>query len=158
MQSQDDIFATQTQTATQTQSQTAKKYDYLVLCNQDENVRHPFALYPRSMLLTREIPDKWVEAILDNSSRLKSLTTLEGLPGYNFSLFGKIEAGVSEDLRQAKVNDLNARYASMREDGRMSTSTTLYQLVLKYPYRLISSKSPKKVSFFDLLKFKFRFI
>ena len=41
----------------------------------------------------REIMDKWLDAILDDSSRLKSLNTLEGLPNKQFSLFGKFETG-----------------------------------------------------------------
>lgn len=93
MQSQEDIFATQTQCQPETQpvKKTKIKYDFVVLCDLDENVKNPFALYPRGMFSGTEIQDKWLDSILDHSSRLKSLQTLERLPG--FSLFGKIEEG-----------------------------------------------------------------
>ena len=104
MQSQEDIFATQTQALSQSQSQsqtqsqstTSKKpkYDFLVLCDQDENVQEPFGLFPRAIFSESEIQDKWLDSILDHSSRLKSLQTLERLPGFRFSLFGKIEEGI----------------------------------------------------------------
>ena len=90
MQSQEDIFATQTQTL----KKPKPTYDFLVLCNQDENVQDPFGLYPRGIFSETEIQDKWLDSILDHSSRLKSLQTLERLPGFKFSLFGKIEEGL----------------------------------------------------------------
>ena len=37
---------------------------------------------------------KWLETTLDDSSRLKSLTNLEGIQDKNLSLFGKIEEGM----------------------------------------------------------------
>lgn len=69
------------------------KYDFLVLCDKDEFVKHPFASYPRAMFSASEVQDKWLEAILDDSSRLKSLQTLEGMPNKQFALFCKIEEG-----------------------------------------------------------------
>lgn len=68
-------------------------YDYLVLCDKDEAVKQPFSSFPRSMFNSREIQDKWIDARLDDSSRLKSLQSLEGMPNKQFALFGKIEAG-----------------------------------------------------------------
>lgn len=87
--SQEDIFATQEPETTK-----GPKYDYLVLCDHDESVQHPFALFPRKMFSTTEILDKWVDSILDPSSRLKSLNTLERVPNKTFGLFGKIEEGI----------------------------------------------------------------
>ena len=69
-------------------------YDYLVLCDKDENVSHPFALFPRAMFSSNEIPDRWVDSKLDDSSRLKSLNTLQGLQDKQLALFGKIEGGI----------------------------------------------------------------
>lgn len=94
MQSQVDIFATQSQTQTQTSKKNKIKYDFVVLCDQDENVLHPFGLYPRGMFTQSEIQDKWMDSILDHCSRIKSLQTLERLPDCRFSLFGKIEEGI----------------------------------------------------------------
>ena len=69
------------------------KYNFLVLCDKDEGERFPFASYPRSMFSTREIMDKWIDSILDDSSRLKSLSSLEGMQDKQFALFGKFEEG-----------------------------------------------------------------
>ena len=83
MNSQEDIFATQT---------TKKiKYDFLVLCNKEETILHPFSIFAREDFSNREINDRWLESILDHSSRLKTLSTL----GVNrtLSLFGKIDEG-----------------------------------------------------------------
>lgn len=107
MSSQEDLFATQDPVlATQdpvlgtqdpvlgTQDRKKKiKYDFLVLCDKDDNSPTPFSLYPTSMFSKQEINIKWLESILDESSRLKTLTTLEGLHEKNLSLFGKIEEG-----------------------------------------------------------------
>lgn len=94
MDSQEDIFATQDTIATQNATKSKVQYDFIVLCDKDEDVRNPFALYPRSMFSQREILDKWLHSILDHSSRLKSLDTLERLPDKSLSLFGKIEQGI----------------------------------------------------------------
>ena len=98
MDSQEDMFATQaTQVTQSTQvtraTQDVKKgqlnYAFLVLCDKNEEVMNPFGLFPRSMFSSKEILDRWLNSILDHSSRLKSLHTLDN----NLSLFGKIEEG-----------------------------------------------------------------
>ena len=87
MDSQEDIFATQ-------DSKKSKvNYAYLVLCDKSEDVMNPFACYPRSMFSQKEILDRWLDSILDHSSRLKSLHTLETIQDKSLSLFGKIEEG-----------------------------------------------------------------
>ena len=88
MSSQEDMFATQEQ-----EPKKLVKYDFVVLCDQDDNVQHPFASFPRTMFSSAEILDKWMESILDHSSRLKPLTTLQRMS--KFSLFGKIEEGTN---------------------------------------------------------------
>ena len=88
MNSQEDIFATQEPIKKHV------KYDFLVLCDKDENAQHPFSLYPTSMFSEKEINVRWLEAILDDSSRLKSIQTLERIPNKNLSLFGKIVEGI----------------------------------------------------------------
>ena len=101
MGSQEDLFATQEPLfATQdplfaTQERKKKvKYDFLVLCDKDDKSPNPFSLYPTSMFSTKEIHLRWLESVLDDSSRLRSLTTLEGLGEKNLSLFGKIDEGI----------------------------------------------------------------
>ena len=69
-------------------------YDFVVLCDKDEEAKHPFGLYPRSMFSDSEIPEKWLESKLDESSRLKTIPTLEGIGNNNFALFGKFEEGL----------------------------------------------------------------
>ena len=88
MQSQEDMF--------DDTDLTKKKvtYDVLVLCDKDENVKHPFGLYPRAMFSAIEISDRWLDSILDDSSRLKSLNTLQGLQDKQIALFGKVEEGI----------------------------------------------------------------
>ena len=88
MDSQEDIFATQTATKSKV------NYAYIVLCDKDEDVRNPFGWYPRSMFSSREILDRWLNSILDHSSRLKSLDTLQRLNDKSLSLFGKVEEGI----------------------------------------------------------------
>ena len=88
MDSQEDIFATQVSPKSQI------NYAFLVLCDTNEDVKYPFAWYPRSMFNSSEILDRWLQSILDNSSRLKSLHTLERMPEKSLSLFGKIEEGI----------------------------------------------------------------
>ena len=120
------------------------KYDYLVLCDKDEGVKHPFASFPRCMFSPREILDRWLDSILDDSSRVRSLTTLDKIPDKQFALFGKFEEGVSADLRESTVNSLNKQYENMRESGETQTST-LVSLVQRFPYRLLSKNLSKKV-------------
>lgn len=69
------------------------KYGYVVLCDQDVHVGNPFAWYPRAIFSNAEIQEKWLNCILDHSSRLKPLGTLKQIPGKSFSLFGKIDEG-----------------------------------------------------------------
>lgn len=101
MSSQDDIFGTQTQTPTRTQTQnetqadTKKKkikYGYVVLCDKGDDVKKPFSLHQRS-LFSKEIPEKWLDSILDHSSRLKSIQSVSKIEYRNLSLFGKIDEG-----------------------------------------------------------------
>lgn len=91
MNSQEDLFATQEPFETQKSKKII--YDFLILCNKDEGVTHPFALYPRSMFTSGEIIDRWLDSILDHSSRLKTLHTLEGVYESSLALFGKIDEG-----------------------------------------------------------------
>ena len=88
MDSQEDIFATQDV------KKSKINYAFVVLCDKDEEVMNPFSLYPRTMFTSNEIMDRWLNSILDHSSRLKSLHTLERLPDKSLSLFGKIEEGM----------------------------------------------------------------
>lgn len=88
MDSQEDIFATQEA------KKPKMKYVFVVLCDKNEDVMSPFGLYPRSMFSGSEIHDRWLDSILDHSSRLKSLHTLETVPYKSLSLFGKIEEGM----------------------------------------------------------------
>ena len=81
--------------ATQDTPKKKIKYGYLVLCDKNEGALNPFALFPCSMFSHKEIYEKWLTSILDNSSRLKTLHTLDGLvPEKNFCLFGKIDEGL----------------------------------------------------------------
>lgn len=89
MSSQEDIFATQEPPPTPKKVE----YEFVVLCDKDEGAPEPFSLYPRSMFLPNEIHGKWLDSILDDSSRLKSLHTLQRFPETNLSLFAKIENG-----------------------------------------------------------------
>lgn len=102
------------------------------------------------MFNNREINERWLDSILDHSSRLKSLNTLERLPNKNLSLFGKIAEGVLKEDVDAKVKQLNMEYNTMRESGESQVSSLL-SLVAKNPYRLLS-KSTQKVLFPHLKK------
>ena len=101
MSSQEDLFATQDplfstqepQFATQ-ETKKKVKYDFLVLLDKDENTTNPFSLFPTSMFTEKEIHLRWLESILDDSSRLKSLNSIEGIQDKNLSLFGKIDEGI----------------------------------------------------------------
>lgn len=81
MNSQEDLFAPD-----------KPKYTFLVLCDKDQNNMSPFAAYPRSIFSNKEIQDRWMDSILDNISRLKTLNSLQ-IPDKHFSLFGKIDSG-----------------------------------------------------------------
>ena len=85
MSSQEDLFATQEP------KKTKVKYEYIVLCDKDDP--NPFSLYPTSMFSGQEINVKWLESILDDSSRLKNIQTLEMMSEKHLSLFGKIDEG-----------------------------------------------------------------
>ena len=87
MSSQEDLFATQEP------RKKGVKYEFVVLCDKDDNVPNPFSLYPITMFSENEIQARWLESKLDDSSRIKSLQTLEGIPDKNLSLFGKIDQG-----------------------------------------------------------------
>lgn len=88
MQSQEDIFATQ-------EPSNKGKYGFVVLCDKDESVMNPFAVYPRTMFSSVEINERWLDSILDHSSRLRTLPTLERFPNMSLCLFGKIDDGGS---------------------------------------------------------------
>ena len=87
MDSQEDIFATQQD------KKKNVKYDFVVLCDKDEHAQEPFSLCPITMFSENEIQVRWLESVLDASSRIKTLQTLEMMPDKSFSLFGKIDAG-----------------------------------------------------------------
>lgn len=135
MSSQEDLFATQ-------ESKKNKvKYDFVVLCDRDD--QNPFSLYPTIMFSETEINVKWLESILDDSSRLKSLQTLQRMPGKNLSLFGKIVEGTPKKQRDAMVVTLNDEYRTMMNSCD-SQITTLISMASKFPYRLISPKKVRK--------------
>ena len=92
MNSQEDLFATQ-------EPKKKIKYDYVVLCDKDEHEPNPFSLYPTSMFKEGEIHVRWLESRLDESSRLRSLHTLKGIPEKNLSLFGKVEEGIKKSIK-----------------------------------------------------------
>ena len=87
MDSQEDIFATQ-------QPKKKVKYDHVVLCDKDENAEEPFSMYPTSMFSETEILGRWLDSILDSSSRLKTLLNLQKVHNKNLCLFGKVPAGI----------------------------------------------------------------
>lgn len=89
MNSQQDLF----EDIDVDQKKTKVKYDFLVLCDKDDSLQQPFALFPRNMFSPKEIQDRWIDSILDDSSRLKTLHTLEGIANSQFCLFGKFEEG-----------------------------------------------------------------
>ena len=91
------------------------------------------------MFTSNEIQDRWLDSILDDSSRLKSLQSLDGLQDKEIALFGKVEEGVPKELLNSTVNSLNTQYESMRASGKTQTSAMI-SLVQKFPYRLLSSK------------------
>lgn len=88
MNSQEDMFATQEP------KKKKIRYEFVILCDKDGDAPQPFSLYPTMMFTEDEIQIKWLESILDESSRLKSLNTIESISGKNLSLFGKIEEGI----------------------------------------------------------------
>ena len=91
MSSQEDLFATQ-------ETKKNSKYEFLVLCDKDESSQNPFSLFPTNMFSEREIPVRWLESKLDDSSRLRSLQTLTGIQDKNLSLFGKFSEGITYNL------------------------------------------------------------
>lgn len=134
MSSQVDMFSSQEPPAT---PKSRVKYGYIVLCNRNESIKYPFNLYSRSRFSMTEIQDRWLESILDNSSRLKNLQTLN-VHGKSLCLFGKIGEEVPNEECQAMVNSLNAEYSQMRAAGS-PVNAALYAMVKKYPYRLKST-------------------
>lgn len=143
------------------------KYGYVVLYEKHENVDRPFASYPRNRFSNTEIPEKWLESILDESSRMKGLK-LESLSDNNMCLFAKIDegediylncmmlnyilinyyenhiVGVTKEHRETKVETLNTQYRNMRESG-ISPISALNYLVEENPFRLLTTRSAKKV-------------
>lgn len=71
----------------------APEYMKVILFQWDINKKRPFDIFPLSMFTTNEIKDKWMESILDQNSRIRTLPMLRSLPGKTFSLFAKIERG-----------------------------------------------------------------
>lgn len=134
----------------------------------EEGVKNPFAAYPISMFSPTEINERWLDSILDHSSRVKTLSTLDGMPDQKLSLFGKIDEGiflyfilicsrlhktvfflykgVSKDDIDAKVNSLNMKYSSMRNSG-VSQKACMLSLVARNPYRLITKPNNKVFPF-----------
>lgn len=122
------------------------------------------------MFSKKEIQEVWIDCVLDPSSRIKNLG-LESLPGHDFCLFGKVEAGAfikiyiliymamviisfietTQEQRNEAILKLNAEFeASMRINPNRNAILKL--MVDTYPYRIISSKpkTPKvvKLGFF----------
>lgn len=144
--------------ATQEQKRNKTRYGFVVLCDKDENSKFPFSYHARSNFSEKEILDRWINSILDDSSRLKTLHTLENVQDKQFSLFGKIPEGVnktnlmyckfffikilllyfiigvSTDDIEATLNSLNKYYHGMREGGETQTSS-LIAVASKFPYR-----------------------
>ena len=138
--SQQDMFATQPPTQRPSQPKTKPKmvYGFVVLCDKDNEIENPFSFYPRHIFSKKEILDRWLSSTLDNSSRLRSLNVLEGVPNKtNMCLFGKIEAGVPKENIEATIKSLNHEYNSMISN-RESQTSALYSLVTKHPYRLLT--------------------
>lgn len=91
MASQDDMFASQQ--SVQDPPKNKIRYEFVVLCDRTRNVSRPFDLYPCSMFSNNEIKERWIQSLLDPSSRMKYLH-LETLSNQrSFSLFGKIKEG-----------------------------------------------------------------
>ena len=99
MSSQEDLFATQ-------EPKRKVKYDFLVLLDKDEFAQQPFSLHPTSMFSGDEIKPRWLESILDDSSRLTSIKCLEKIPNRNLSLFGKIDEGIN-CIQKRPINYFN---------------------------------------------------
>lgn len=68
------------------------KYDAIVLFEKSSKLEKPFGLYPTSMFAETEIQGKWLNCVLDDSSRMKTLP-LESIPDHQFCLFGKFDSG-----------------------------------------------------------------
>lgn len=141
--SQEDIFATQ-------EPKKKVKYEYIVLCDKDESSKTPFSLFPITMFTKHEIQEKWLDSILDDSSRLKRLTTLERMPDKIFSLFGKIDEGLSKDQSETVIKSLNEHFLALRESGENITNS-LISMTKKFPYRLTSNKVRKFNHFIQCL-------
>lgn len=89
MDSQEDIFATQQQP-----KKKKTNYEFLVLCDKDEKATEPFSMYPASMFSDNEILGRWLDSILDSSSRLKTIQSLQKSHNKNLCLFGKVPSGI----------------------------------------------------------------
>ena len=131
----------------------------MVLFDKTPEVEKPFGLYPRAMFSSREIHDRWIDSMMDHSSRLKTLRSIVSLPRQQLCLFGKIEegnylninswvwcmlylTGISKEQRNSAVDSLNVQYQTMLSTGSDQTSA-LYSLVTKFPYRFFNNQ--KKV-------------
>ena len=68
-------------------------YGFVVLFDLQKGNEFPFSWYPRSMFSKTEIPDRWLDSVLDMTSRMTKIS-FERMPNNSLSLFGKIEAGL----------------------------------------------------------------
>ena len=69
------------------------------------------------MFSKKEIQDKWLDAILDNSSRMKALT-LDTLPDKFFTFFGKTETGIKKGFQFYIKLITNLKFKTLIRHGK----------------------------------------
>lgn len=144
MSSQEDIFSTQlpaTQLPTPSTLKRKPIIGFVILLDLSGNSPKPFGMYPRSMFSIHEIKERWLNSILDNSSRMTSLV-LDMLPDKSFSLFAKVKENTSKVDRDSCIKELNDAYeTAMSNCG--DEKRVLKALLSKYPYRIKISTQNK---------------
>ena len=69
------------------------EFDTVILFQWCAPDKAPFCVFPCSNFSKKEIPESWMQAVIDKTSRLKQLKPIASMEGKILSLYAKCETG-----------------------------------------------------------------
>lgn len=86
------------------------KYQWVILFHWNVDEENPFFMLKLSNFKDTDIKPEWIKRNLSVDSRIKQLKNLSPFPGGTYSLFAKVEEGVSTKDRTEMVKKLNSKF------------------------------------------------
>lgn len=123
-----------------TQSSSCTRYLWVIVFIWKVNEEFPFCIVPLHMFDATSFPMQFISGPLNDSNRLKEVA-LRNLSENKYSVFCKIEEGVSTARRESVLQTLNEQFNIIVQNADKTMAEIYHHLIKHYSYRLLSGFS-----------------